>query len=238
MKVEYFRLKTSVVKVMFMTFMLLGLVFVLSAKAEQFQPVYSNAEPERSWQKMNASSYEGTVPDLIRQCRAQAVLDVEDGLTMEKCLVLEELAKAGKGQVISVPDEHEGQRVVFTFMQGRHNGKSVTLKNLGKELGREDRAVWFYLGNGVHAYWFTGERGVSCNNLAMVLLPPPVLPKPTMHIPLKRKKFSDVVGGSEVHVVPSVQLRNCCCDTEVVNGSVYIDEGPKIKSKGYSQTGE
>lgn len=237
MKSKSFLLERApVTKVMFMTFVLLILI-VLSARADQTKPMYSTTtEPERSWQKMNASSYDGTVPDLIRQCRAQAVIEMDDSLTMEKCLALEALAKTKKGQIVMVPDMDEGKRVVFTFMQGRVAGKSVTLKNLGKNLDREDRALWFYLGDGVHAYWFTGVRGVSCNNLAMVLLPPP--PKPTVYIPLKTKTFSDVVGGRTIHVVPSVQLQNCCCETRVVNGSVYIDKGPKIKSKGYSQTGD
>lgn len=238
MKSGHFRSRgqTTTIKI----FLILIMFAALPLRAEELKPVYSSAEPERKWQKMHASSFVGTVSDLVRQCRAQSIIDMNDSLTMEKCLSLEALAIFDKGVVVSVPDG-----VVFTFMQGRVAGKSVTLKNIEKKLGREDKALWFYLGDGVHAYWFTGEKGVSCNNLAIVLplkpKPEPKLePKPAVYIPpLEKKPFSDVVGRPTISVVPSVQLQGCCCDDpKIINGSVYIDEGPKIKSKGYSQTGD
>jgi hypothetical protein len=133
------------------------------------EPQYSKVEVKTRWEKMTPSSFAGIVSHLVRQCRAQAGINPSDALTLQKCTQLEEQVRSDQCSVIYVPSE---ETIVFDFLQGRKDGESVTLEAVQKDLGRLDRALWCDLGD-VHTYWFTGESGVSCNNLGTVLLPPP-----------------------------------------------------------------
>ena len=109
--------------------------------------------------------------------------------------------------------------VVHNFMNGRQNGKSFVTRTVMKKLGRTDRALLCDLGGGVHAYWYTGVQGQSCNNVGFSFVipviplvfappePPPPTPKPKCKVVAIRQQ--DVPPGFTF--VPGVYLPPGCC---------------------------
>lgn len=206
---------------------LCGFVLTMSASAQVNLPS-SLAEPQGEWERMNPSSFKGTVSDLFRQCVAQAAKNKEDRLTSAKCDLLKELATAKLGESVLVKDGTS-----FTFLQGRVGGVSKTLPERVKKLGRYDKALLFDLGDDVYAYWFTGDRGRSCNNLATVLPPPLKVSTQSVRIVCQQTPIGGVVNDGNYHYHDDVLVRDCGQMHYIRSHSFHM-EGT-LQSNGYTE---
>ncbi|MEY3784005.1 MAG: hypothetical protein RLZZ230_327 [Candidatus Parcubacteria bacterium] len=194
--------------------------------------------PSGDWTVMHPSSFAGSVDSAGEQCARDSTVSSSDALTLEKCQVFEYLLKKGLCPLVMVPD-----KVVLDYLNGRSRGESVISFNKRKMTGREDRALLCDLGDGLHGYWFTGVKGQSCNNVAFVLPPPPVLPAvpevipPVVLQPPPRTYFSNPINSGMTQVLTTgVLLDNCCCpaSSQIVGGSVVIQDSGTLQSHGYS----
>jgi hypothetical protein len=121
------------------------------------------------WERMRPTSFSPTLASAIEQCNRTAEADASDRLTPAMCVKFEALLRTGECRKALVRDG-----VVFDHMNGRHGGRSRLTHNVEKALGRLDPALICDLGEHVHAYWFVGKRGESCNNVGIVFeaIPP------------------------------------------------------------------
>ena len=191
--------------------MALGLVGVTPANA---QSLPSSSNPATGiWSKMTPSSFPGTIRSAHEQCLRDVGEDRTGQVTVEKCELLVRMLSSGQCAIVMVPD-----KVVHDIMNGRVSGRSVVTHNVEKGLGRLDQATLCDLGNGVHAYWYTGVLKVSCNNVAFSFVTPPPPPPPVAMVPPKpkchhvtRTRQTQPTGGVSL---PAVYLPGCgdCCD--------------------------
>jgi hypothetical protein len=120
-----------------------------------------------AWREMHPSTFPGTHKSAVDQCLRDAALDMADLLTPEKCELARQKLATGDYKVAMVKDG-----VVHDFM----NGRGSVSRNVVKATGRIDRALLLDLGNGVHMYWYTGDRGRSCNNAGITIVVPVATP--------------------------------------------------------------
>ncbi len=195
-------------------------------------------EPSGKWIVMHPTSFPAMISSAWDQCRRDANVSESDALTLDKCTVLEQKLSNKACLTEQVPDG-----IVFDFLSGLSDGKSSIWQTREKATGREDRALLCDLGEGVYAYWFTGVPKQSCNNIAIVLPPPPVasvpLPEEVVVIQApQRITFSNPVHSGMTQVLTTgIVLENCCCptSTQVIGGSVVINDQSTLRSTGYSE---
>ncbi len=164
------------------------------------------------WRVMNPSTFAATEQSILEQFDRVARLDSR--LTAEKRAKLASMLSANQGIVEQVPDG-----IRLNYLTGRRDGQSSVYQGMLKELGRSDRALKFDLGDGVIVYWFTGDKGRSCNNIGVVIAPPvavadnpPVVKKPCRYVTRTRQAQSS--GGL---FLQSIYLPGCdCC------GPLYV----------------
>lgn len=118
------------------------------------------------WSRMTPATFEPTTAAAVRQCEAQARESASDRLTLAHCVTLRNHLVANTCDV--EPAVADGLRLAFMSERGG------ILHNVVKRIGRAHRALRCDLGDGVIAYYFTGEPGISCNNVGIVFtdLPP------------------------------------------------------------------
>lgn len=193
--------------------MALGLAGITPAAAQSANtspglPSSSNPASGK-WAKMTPSSFPGTIRSAKEQCLRDVAADRTGQVTVEKCALLERMLSSGQCAIVMVPD-----KIVHDIMNGRVNGRSVVTHNVEKRLGRLDQATLCDLGDGVHAYWYTGVLKVSCNNVAFSFVTPPpasqvadVPPKPKCHY-VTRTRQTQSTGGLSLS---AVYLPGCDC---------------------------
>lgn len=192
-------------------------------------------EPSGKWIVMHPTTFPAMISSAWDQCRRDANVSESDALTLDKCTVLEQKLSDKTCLIKQVPD-----KIVFDLLNGPNGG---IWQDREKATGREDRALLCDLGDGVYAYWFTGVAKQSCNNIAIVLPPPPVaiVPLPEEVIVVQapqRITFSNPVHSGMTQVLTTgIQLENCCCPTsnQVIGGSVVINDQSTLRSTGYSE---
>lgn len=146
--------------------------FMLLTTSVQAAELPTSENPEKgNWTAMKPSSFKVDMTSVIEQCNRAAAASKKDRLTTAMCQKLPTLIQSGRCQKRQVPDG-----VVFDYMNGSESGQSRVTRNVKKVLGRSDSATICNLGNRTFAYWFTGEEGVSCNNVGIVFTAPPLRP--------------------------------------------------------------
>ena len=211
-------------------FVSMGLIAAMPASAQSITFPSSSTPATGVWTKMTPSTFEGTVKSAVEQCLRDAAIEPNDLLTPERCQKMQSLLAAGQCQDVLVPDG-----VVHDYMNGRTSGRSFVTRNVKKQLGRSDRALLCELGGGVHAYWYTGIRGQSCNNVGITILvptppPPPPAPPPP---PKKVCRIVEVRNGvpvdNSVYLSPFLLQRYCPPGTLFIPG-LLLQNGSQDKS--------
>lgn len=161
-----------------MLLVLLTLLVSMSVQAQTSNLPTSEYPAKGEWKVMNPSTFLGTTDSAVEQCLRAVKADSTGRLTADKCQQFATKLEVGLCEIVTVPDG-----VVHDFMSQRVGGKSTLLHNVEKHIGRNDRALLCDLGEGVYAYWYTGEH-TSCNNvgitLAKVVAPEPVVIPPVV----------------------------------------------------------
>lgn len=201
-------------KLMYSALMALSLSFVSLApsRAEAVTTLPSSATTiARPWLKMNPTTFQVSHASVLDQY--VRVAEVDSRLTGAMRDRLARMLRAGEGEVVEVPDG-----IVYDYLTGRVNGGPGVYRTMRQALGRSHRALLFDLGDGVYVYWFTGEKGISCNNIGVVIVPPPVAYLPP---PSPPKKSCRVVARTIAAPPPtftfyqSFVLPGCCCLTYI-----------------------
>lgn len=177
----------------------------------------------RRWLRMNPSTFAVSNAAVLEQYDRAARLDSR--LTPEKRAHLATMLQAKEGVEVMVPDG-----ICLDWLTGRFEGSPFVYSGMCKGLGRNDRALMYDLKDGVTIYWFTGERGKSCNNIGIVIKkkpPPPGVPAE----PAKPKKlvcqtvYSQRQSQSTQGVfISSLYLVDCCCDV-FYTPALFIPDG-------------
>ncbi|MCA9358021.1 hypothetical protein KC902_02045 [Candidatus Kaiserbacteria bacterium] len=192
------------------------------------------------WRTMHPSSFDVDMFSVIEQC--ERARPTEKWLTSSHCQRLPELISNGKCPVVWVPDGTRLDRLLGR-VDGDSGKESKAWPRQEKQTGRNDRALLCNLGKGVYAYWFTGDKGKSCNNVAFVHTPPKpvvVAPPPPVVEEDELVCFDEPIGGvnpqpeGEVLFINSAYIESCCCGG---NGdyvpSLYVDQrAPASVSQG------
>jgi hypothetical protein len=147
------------------------------------------------WKKMHPSTFDLSVDAVWEQC--ERTRTTETWLTPKQCTLLTEKLEAKQCKEVMVPDGTKLDRLLGRVNGG--TGKSMPWAKQEKQTGRLDRALLCDLGSGVHSYWFTGQKGKSCNNVAFVYLPPA---KPVVITPLPAPVVPPVVKKPEPILEP------------------------------------
>lgn len=198
-------------------------LLALSSQSWANDPLPTSENPATGkWTRMRPSSFSPTLRSAVDQCNRTAAADAGDRLTLDKCVRFEELLRGSECRKVLVIDG-----VVFDFMNGRESGQSRVTRHVEKAIGRPDVALLCDLGDRVHAYWFMGDQGRSCNNVGIVFTalpkvlpppppaPPPPPPKVTEAPPALQLRCQPVTrryivpsGGTFVHV-PGLSVEVC-----------------------------
>jgi hypothetical protein len=125
------------------------------------------------WKKMHPSTFDLSMDSVWEQCTRTE--PTEPWLTPKHCTLLTEKLEAKQCKVVMVPDGIKLDRLLGRVSGG--TGDSRPWARQEKRTGRLDRAMLCDLGDGVHSYWFTGDKGKSCNNVSFVYLPPSSKPQ-------------------------------------------------------------
>lgn len=212
----------------------LGIFAATPALADELPS--SSTKASSVWRVMHPATFAGTHKSAFDQCRRDAALSAFDLLTPQKCELAKQKLASGDYDVVMVPDG-----VVHDFL----NGRNSISQDIAKGTGRLDRALLLDLGDGVFMYWYTGDRGKSCNNVGITIVlpsapPPPVIPEepapPPSTVSYRLKRLDQVVtpgtslsvGGNVVEVF--VCPKDCVCD-----GSTIIST-PRITTGGFPTT--
>jgi hypothetical protein len=148
--------------------------FVLMMTSARAAELPTSENPAKAkWETMKPSSFQASIASVLEQCNRAAGVSKDDRLTVKMCQEMAPMIADKKCSVVMVPDG-----TVFDLMNGQVNGRSGVALNQKKALGREDRALLCDLGNRTYAYWFTGEKGKSCNNVGIVFVAPPTKAAP------------------------------------------------------------
>lgn len=193
---------------------------------------------ERTWRKMNPSTYTLSHSSVLSQYDRVAAYDSR--LTAEKRARLEYLLKSEQAEEVWVPDD-----INFDYLTGRSGGKPYVYENMRKALGRVDRALLYDLGDEVYIYWFTGVKGVSCNNIAVVILPPVIPAVRVSRVVTRVQEYRWVMMPQDdleifrmQGFIPSVYIQACCnnpggyCSSQFISGQVFggrgVDSDPTL----------
>lgn len=173
-----------------------GLSVASSAGAQQNEYPSSQASGSFSkWRKMNPSMFDVGSIALLEQC--QTAEPTKDWLGPVHCKRLIEAKEEGRYEVVWI----DGKKL--DILLGRVDSdpdKNARVHHYQEmQLGRLARALFFDLGDGVYSYWFTGEQGKSCNNLAFVFI---AKRKPVSHT----SEVVEVIAEKQCHFVPDGQV--------------------------------
>ena len=177
----------------------------------------------RHWLRMNPTTFSASNAAVLEQYDRAAKLDSR--LTAEKRAHLAQMLQNGQGIQVMVPDG-----IGLDYLTGRFEGLPFVYVGMIKKLGRDDRALKFDLGEGVTFYWFTGARGVSCNNIGIVIKRPPVPfgmapPPPKPHKVVCQTVYAQKQQQPpEGTFISSLYLPNCCCEV-LYTPSLYVSGG-------------
>ena len=168
----------------------------------------SSVPASRPWLVMNPTTFQATPAAVLSQYDRVAAVDSR--LTPEKRARLAAMLVSEEGVVVEVPDG-----ISLDYLTGRLQGQPGVYRGMQKQLGRSDRALMFDLGDGVTLYWFTGDKGKSCNNIGLVITPPPMAystppppPKKTVCRTLYAQQQSPGIEGT---FISSLYFPGCCC---------------------------
>ena len=217
-----------------------GLSVASSAGAQQNEYPSSQASgPFSKWRKMNPSMFDVGSITLLEQC--QTAEPTKDWLGTVHCKRLIEAKEEGRYEVVWI----DGKKL--DILLGRVDSdpdKNARVHHYQEmQLGRLARALFFDLGDGVYSYWFTGEQGKSCNNLAFVFIPPkPVTAKVSSqsvpYAPPAVMRHTGVVGSTSVQFNQGFTLNNCCSSCpaafNVQGNFVVVEDGDGLQSYGAS----
>lgn len=167
------------------------------------------------WKNMHPSSYTVDMNSVREQC--DRAVPTENWLTAKHCELLPQIIAEGQCQIVMVPDGIKLDRLLGR-VNGDPKGESRPWPRQEKQTGRLDRALLCDLGDGVSAYWFTGDPGRSCNNVGFVYVPPPEIP---LVLPRREMRHTGNVPGDGSPYVPSVHIRCGQCD-------LYLPSAPPI----------
>ncbi len=219
--------------------LMLGCMFLTGLPVSAYSADLPTSQSLSSdWIIMHPSTFTGTTHSAFEQCARNANVNESDALTLDLCRELERKISENQCSVVQVPDG-----IIFDYLNGRSQGQSVISFNKRKATGRDDRALLCSLGNGVHAYWFTGVPKQSCNNIAIVLPPKPVatIPSPKRAV-CRIERFSNPVAGMSTPQVLSVGvvLPGSVCLTDiagatVISSGIVINDQSTLKSSGYTE---
>ena len=183
----------------------------------------SDEKISRKWLRMNPSTFAVSNAAVLEQYDRAARLDSR--LTPEKRAHLATMLQAKEGVEVMVPDG-----ICLDWLTGRFEGSPFVYSGMCKGLGRNDRALMYDLKDGVTIYWFTGEKGKSCNNIGIVIKKKP----PPPGIPAEPAKPKEIVcqtvysqrqsPPTEGLFISSLYLVDCCCDV-LYTPSLYIPGG-------------
>jgi len=178
----------------------------------------SQEEPLGLWLNMIRKSYGASISEVAEICIKNADESRLDILTVAKCEMLVKQLTNKQCRVVYVSDK---DRLVLDVLNGLKAGKPHTWYGMEKRTGHSDRALLCDLGDGLHSYWFTGDKERSCNNLGFVFLPSP----PTSSAVWVCRVVSDSTPvPSEQINLDSFELENDCCCAVRVN-SLTIPSG-------------
>ena len=156
----------------------------------------SSVTTARPWLKMNPTTFPVSTASVLEQF--DRVSRYHLGLNSQDRARLAMLLETNGGVEVMVPDG-----ITFNYLTGRCDGKPCVYEKMRKQLGRVDRALLFDLGNGKFVYWFTGERGKSCNNIGVVInSPPPIAFTSTPPPPAPPKKNCRLVPVTQPGTQP------------------------------------
>lgn len=180
----------------------------------------SSSSTHHDWLRMNPTTFQ--VSDVAVLDQYDRAAHKDSRLTAQNRAKLVEMLAAKQGVEVTVPDG-----ITLDILTGRCNNAPCVYTAMRKQLGRDDRALMFDLGEGVTMYWFTGVKDQSCNNIGVVfgkpkvpfgMAPPPPPPPPKFQYRLERVTTVIPVGDS-MYLSP-VWLASCCCQPIMVGGYV------------------
>ncbi len=217
-----------------------SLVFPSSSAPGTFSP----------WKKMHPSTFDLSIEAVEYQCKRAE--PTETWLTPKHCTLLTEMLEAKQCPEVFVPDGVRLDRLLGRVNGGK--GKSQPWAKQDKQTGRLDRALLCDLGDGVYSYWFTGDKGKSCNNVAFTYSPPPppkpAPPPPSIPVevvpappPSPQGKWvcvnvpiGEVVPSVVGHQLEGFVVRDkCCCGNDLVVRSHNFHLGSTLQSEGYTE---
>lgn len=208
------------------------------ASAAETLPSSTAAGAFSPWRNMHPSTFDLSVEAVREQCLR--AVPTEQWLKESHCELLVLHLTEQQCQEVMVPDGTRLDRLLGRVDGGK--GKSMPWARQEKQTGRLDRALLCDLGDGVHSYWFTGEAGKSCNNVAFVYNP--LFEQQVVAAPTK-PKGQWVCGGVPVgqavqntvsHQLEGYVLRNdCCCSGDLVVPSSNFELGSTVQSAGYTE---
>lgn len=210
-------------------------VSVASSTGAPFDlPSSESSDPFHLWKNMHASSYQGTIDSALLQCYNSVF--VASYLDSSKCQRLGDMLKKELCMEVLVEDglrlDHLNGRV-----NGNPKGESKTWSNQEKATGRLDRALWCDLGDGVHAYWFTGVLGQSCNNVGFVFRspPPPTVARPQGEWVCRLVGGGQVISAEQTLHLDSLMLDSCCCGNDMFIPSLNIHFENTVQSPSQTE---
>lgn len=194
-----------------------------------FCPVFATAaDAERFWIRMNPDRFESTSASAFEQCQRAATLP-GSGVTEEGCKTLKAMLDEKKCEVKTVSDG-----IRFDFMSTYEKGRPVVVGPMTKKLGRKDQATVCDVGDGIIAYFFIGQLGVSCGNIAFVVERPEVVAERDESAegsPPARKcrwvidQKAAISGSTTTALMPLVSANDC--GVVSVGGGVYTTTLPE-----------
>ncbi len=243
------------------TFALVALVSIFGLSV-----VYaSDAQPEMSlvlpsspapgafspWKNMHPSTFDLSIEAVKGQC--DRALGTEPWLREKHCVLLTMKLEGKQCREVMVPDGTKLDRLLGRVDGGK--GKSKPWAKQEKQTGRLDHALLCDLEDGVFAYWFTGDKGKSCNNVAFVHVPPPLVPPPLSSKvveappppspppPPSGKWVCVMVPVGQVvqssvsqHLDGFVIQDKCCCGSDTIVPSFNFNLGDTVNSgSGYAE---
>ena len=189
----------------------------------------SREAPLGTWLNMIPKSYGEDIETVFEVCVNNAKISPLDVLTLKKCQLLKTQLTNSQCSEVFMSDK---DAVRLSILNGLKNGKPYTWYNMLKQTGHSDRALLCDLGDGLYSYWFTGDAGKSCNNLAFVFAPPIQQWELVESCP-NISTSSNMLHSDDSLELDSLIAEDCCCgyDEYVPNlGGLEFED--TLKSSG------
>ena len=193
----------------------------------------SSPTAARPWLKMNSTTFPVSTVSVLEQFDRVSRYDLR--LMPQDRARLDAMLETGQGIEVWVPDG-----IGLDYLTGRVNGKPGVYRGMRKQLGGSHRALMFDLGNGKTVYWFTGQKGISCNNIGVVIYSPPPIAFQSPPLPKKvvcrmvavRSTDYEGVGYTQL---PGFILPSCCpqCVPSQFIGGLGFQTGSPSNSTEY-----